>query len=349
MVINRNSSLDLGYTPGDLSLYPEALDDKYQLYQVANNAQTTLKQSLSYAGKNLIVEDNSDFPEKGLLRLGGPPGTKGMFEIIYYDKKTSGVFKDLIRGFAGTRQNVWSAGTHCLCAVMGESHNAVRDALIKLEKNIGTEEIPEEGSLNKILKDQETKFLAPKAIFRAYPIKGVPPLKVRFQNFSTGNLVRYLWDFGDGTTSIERNPIHIYRSEGIYSVKLNIITTLGSQGIVVKSNYIEVNNENTKPFFYTTPSQGYSKETANALNIDPTEFEFVDQTDGDITQRYWIFDGEGTVNGEAVDQSFSQSDPNVHSVKFVYDKPGTYEPSLLIIFGNETLKRAYLHDTIVVS
>jgi PKD repeat protein len=32
--------------------------------------------------------------------------------------------------------------------------------------------------------------------------------------------ISYLWDFGDGTTSTERNPIHAYATSGTYSVKL---------------------------------------------------------------------------------------------------------------------------------
>jgi hypothetical protein len=349
MVLTRNSSLDLGYQVGDLSVYPEALDDKYQLYQVANNAVTTLKQSLSYAGKYIVAEDNSVFPQKGLLKIGKPPGEKGPFEIIYYDQKTDGVFKSLIRGFAGTRQNLWPVGTTISCAVMAEPHQATRDALIKIQQKMGIAENPDENSLNGILKKQEARFLAPKAIFRAYPIKGPPPLQVRFQNFNTAGLIRYLWDFGDGTTSLEQNPTHIYRTEGIYTVKLNIITALGAQGIVVKSNYITVSYDEIKPFFYVSAAQGYSLETATRLGVDPTEFLFVDQTSGNIAQRYWIFDGAGTSDGVAVETSVSELDPNIHTKKFIYDKPGTYEPSLLVIFGNQRpIGPTYLKDKITV-
>lgn len=34
--------------------------------------------------------------------------------------------------------------------------------------------------------------------------------------------VQYLWDFGDGKTSTERNPIHEYQSPGTYTVKLTV-------------------------------------------------------------------------------------------------------------------------------
>jgi PKD repeat protein len=31
------------------------------------------------------------------------------------------------------------------------------------------------------------------------------------------------WDFGDGTTSTEANPIHIYELEGMYNVTLEVV------------------------------------------------------------------------------------------------------------------------------
>lgn len=350
MAVSRISTLDAGYATGDLSVYPVARDTRTQLYQAANNAVTTLKQTLTYNGKYIVVDDNSDFPSSGLLTIGPPPGKGGgNYELVYYDQKVSGVFRNLIRGFAGSRQGQWSAGSYVTNSVMAEHHNAIKDAVIQIEKNLGTEEDPEATSLNGILKSQETRFLSPKALFRASPIKGPSPLRVRFQNFSTGPLIRSLWDFGDGTTSVEKHPTHTYQTEGIYTVKLNIITSLGAQGVASKANYITVDDEERQPFFYVTPNVGYSKETADSLDIEPTTFKFVDQSDGDISQRYWIFDGPGKHDDEVVENnSLPVMDPNIHTTTFVYDKPGEYEPSVLVLFANQKLKRAFLKDVISV-
>lgn len=345
----RVASTDLGYKTGMLSVFPQALDSMYQLYTATNNSQTTLKQSLTYAGNYIVVDDNSSFPSNGLLRIGPPAGKEGAAELVYYDSKTTGVFRNLIRGFAGSRQNPWPVGSWVANAVFAEHHNACKDALLQIEADLGIETLPDPNSLNGILKAQETRFLAPRPLFRAYPLVGAPALSVRFQNFSTGPLVRYLWDFGDGTTSVEKSPIHVYQKEGIYSVKLNIITSLGAQGVVTKSNYITVSEEERPPFFYVTPQQGYSLATAQALNIQPTTFTFVDQTDGNILQRYWIFDGPGKNNGvEVTTQSIAENNPNIHTTTYQYDQPGDYEPSLLVLFDNQNLKRAFLTDVITV-
>jgi PKD repeat protein len=349
----RNSSQDENYKTGQLSLYPASLDTKEQLYEATNNAETKLKQGLTYSGKYVVVEDNSNFPDSGIIRVGPPAGQDGAAEMIYYASKSSGVFKNLIRGFAGSRQNPWPSGSFVANACFAEHHNAVKDAVLNIENNLGTKELPEEDSLNWILKQQENRFLSPRPLFRAYPIKGAPSLKVRFQNFSTGPLVRYLWDFGDGTTSVEKSPIHIYTQEGIYTVKLNVITALGAHGITTKSNYITVDQEEKQPFFYVSPYQGVSKQTAEenpSLYPDgPTTFNFVDQTDGDVIQRYWMFDGAGTNDTEQIiTQSIPVLNPNTHTISYVYDVPGEYQPSLLVLFESQKLQRAFLNTKISV-
>lgn len=44
--------------------------------------------------------------------------------------------------------------------------------------------------------------------------------RVKFTNLSSGNATSYKWDFGDGTSSTEKSPLHIYAKSGYYSVKL---------------------------------------------------------------------------------------------------------------------------------
>lgn len=56
----------------------------------------------------------------------------------------------------------------------------------------------------------------PMADFRAEPsavsgqLNGAPPATFQFTDLSGGEVATYLWDFGDGTTSSERNPQHTY-------------------------------------------------------------------------------------------------------------------------------------------
>ena len=232
---------------------------------------------------------------------------------------------------------------------MSEHHNALKDAILKIEANIGLNKFPDGTSLNGILNSLEVKHLTPKALFRSYPLEGAPPQPIRFQNFSSSNAIRFLWDFGDGSSSIEKSPTHTYQEEGVYTVKLNVITSSGAQGIYTKKDYITISNEKTIPFYYVVPANpsepNYSTQTSEELNIanpgstTPQTMNFVDQTDGPVLQRFWVY-GDGTTD--------TVLDPDVHTTSHVYEKPGIYTPSLLIVFVSQKISRVFLSETITI-
>ena len=54
---------------------------------------------------------------------------------------------------------------------------------------------------------------------------------VQFNDNSTGTIVTYNWDFGDGTTGTGTNPTHIYPDIGIYTVTLTTISANGCSDV----------------------------------------------------------------------------------------------------------------------
>lgn len=54
------------------------------------------------------------------------------------------------------------------------------------------------------------------------------PLTLSFTNTSTGTPTSYLWDFGDGETSTDENPIHVFPEENAYLVRLTIFNANGN-------------------------------------------------------------------------------------------------------------------------
>ena len=48
------------------------------------------------------------------------------------------------------------------------------------------------------------------------------PLSVQFSDYSS-TATSWAWDFGDGNTSTEQNPLHVYSEEGVYDVTLTIV------------------------------------------------------------------------------------------------------------------------------
>lgn len=81
--------------------------------------------------------------------------------------------------------------------------------------------------------------IGPKAEFDATPVEGALPLTVRFQNESDGDASSWLWNFGDGETSTDQNPVHTYQKNGKYSVSLTASNN-GMSDRKVKSDFIKV-------------------------------------------------------------------------------------------------------------
>lgn len=79
----------------------------------------------------------------------------------------------------------------------------------------------------------------PRADFVGNPTTGPAPLEVRFEDRSTTNVSSWARDFdADGTTdSVERNPVHVYPSAGIYTVKLRVQNAAGID-TMTKTGYI---------------------------------------------------------------------------------------------------------------
>jgi gliding motility-associated-like protein len=72
---------------------------------------------------------------------------------------------------------------------------------------------------------------------------------IQLTNTSTGpGTLLYLWNFGDGTTSTLKNPVHQYIQKGVYQVRLTVSNTVGCS---VTSSPISVNAANFKTDFST--------------------------------------------------------------------------------------------------
>jgi PKD repeat protein len=81
----------------------------------------------------------------------------------------------------------------------------------------------------------------PTASFMANVTEGTAPLAVQFSDESTGDPTSWLWEFGDGSTSIDRNPEHTYADQGTYTVRLSVSSAAGSNESV-REDYITVSS-----------------------------------------------------------------------------------------------------------
>lgn len=91
----------------------------------------------------------------------------------------------------------------------------------------------------------ETTTPTPTALvadFTANITSGQAPLAVAFTDTSTGGPTSWSWDFGDGSTSTEQNPVHTYTNEGLYTVTLTV-ENAHENDTVKKTAYIIVTEE----------------------------------------------------------------------------------------------------------
>ena len=68
----------------------------------------------------------------------------------------------------------------------------------------------------------------PTSQFTASPASGEAPLTVSFTDTSAGSPTSWAWNFGDGTTSAERNPVHTFTAAGSYSVTMTASNAAGA-------------------------------------------------------------------------------------------------------------------------
>ncbi len=141
-----------------------------------------------------------------------------------------------------------------------------------------------------------------KAMFTTDKVKGIAPLTVKFTDKSIITPVAWQWDFGDGSSSEEQDPVHTYADTGRYIVKLIVMNNTISDTLI-SGHYIDVISEFKADFTVDTTS-------GNA----PLGIEFTDISKGYPYKWEWDF-GDGNTSNDT-------------NPKHTYDKPGTYTVTL---------------------
>lgn len=87
----------------------------------------------------------------------------------------------------------------------------------------------------------------------------------------------WLWDFGDGYTSDEEEPAHIYEMPGNYTVTLTVTDSDGATSEETKTNFIRADIFNKTVDNVDYPKTHYRSKTIlflKALDIDPKDFKY---------------------------------------------------------------------------
>ncbi len=130
---------------------------------------------------------------------------------------------------------------------------------------------------------------------------GCPPLTVNFYNNSI-DAHTYLWDFGDGNISTEKEPTHIYYTSGNYNVNLLI----EGPGGIAESDEVQV-------IVFDKPVADFEVRP-NRVKL-PQTVSFINKSEG-ASSYLWDF-GDGNTSEE-------------FSVQYQYQQAGVYDVILKV-------------------
>lgn len=162
------------------------------------------------------------------------------------------------------------------------------------------------------------------ADFDANVTAGVVPLTVQFNDRSSNLPEHWQWTFGDGSSSDEQNPVHVYNNIGTYTVSLEIYDSgWGASAYKTKTDYILV-----------VPPVSTNFTADEIEGVPPLTVHFTDTSTGDPTEWLWSF-GDGT-------------DSLVKNPDHTYSSDGNYTVTLLArnAYPNSAdleVKIAYIH------
>lgn len=137
------------------------------------------------------------------------------------------------------------------------------------------------GGCRDSVKKSITTYPSPTAAFTSDTVNYCgAPARVAFQNGSQG-AAAWKWRFGDGDSSAEAQPVHVYGQDGLYSVSLEAVSDKGCVDSVTRASYIHVDAPDIR--FTTTAGFGcvplkttFSIPAASAADIASYAWDFGD-------------------------------------------------------------------------
>ncbi len=139
-----------------------------------------------------------------------------------------------------------------------------------------------------------------KALFQS-PKSGCAPYDAAFENISEGGQ-QFYWDFGDGATSTETNPVHLYSIPGTYTIKLKAVDSATCNNVDSTSATIVVSSKPKASYTFTPnpPSENTPVDFLNS-SIEATRYiwqfgdEEIKETASEATVQH-IYNLTGSFN-----------------------------------------------------
>lgn len=175
---------------------------------------------------------------------------------------------------------------------------------------------------------------SPTAAFRVIGSGGVifPGENIEFEYVSSG-ATSFLWDFGDGTTSTDENPIHDYTFGGVFDVSLTIQSADGTD-TVIKEDVLTIISQ--KGSSYSLEDGGDFEANVSdfiPVNISGTGFE---RGNSNVVGKNGTVSGNfAWVTGISDDQYVDQSEAFLYTPLFDFRSLGEYTLSFSANYNTE--------------
>ncbi len=118
---------------------------------------------------------------------------------------------------------------------------------------------------------------------------------VQFASEVVGKITSYLWSFGDGTSSVERNPAHQFQLAESASSPKTFTVRLKVTGVSGQTAQTEYTVSIVPPKKEVAPRASF--QTQGGLTHKAGEaIQFLNESQGQIERVLWTFDNEGRTN-----------------------------------------------------
>ncbi|HFA51651.1 MAG TPA: PKD domain-containing protein [Bacteroidetes bacterium] len=137
-----------------------------------------------------------------------------------------------------------------------------------------------------------------------------PPVEITFNNLSSpiDNSYQFFWEFGDGGTSMELSPSHIYTGTGAFDVGLEIVSPIGCVVDTVFSRLINL---------LDPPVASFDYEPQSPSNLNP-EVTFFDASSNAVNWK-WFVNGQFTWGQQ--DFVYTFRDTGLQEVQLIVTHP----------------------------
>ncbi len=167
---------------------------------------------------------------------------------------------------------------------------------------------------------------------------GCAPFTKGFVNLSRPVNEAYIfnWEFGDGGTSGEQNPSHLYESVGLYDVYLSITSPTGCFGDTVFQNLVDVR---------TVPMADFEWTPAEPTNLMP-DFRIVDRSVEANRFRYFLRDrtGRQLFSTQLADFDYTLRDSSTLTITQVVTHPGGCSDTIIRDIRQKLVNTFFMPD-----